>query len=136
MSKTLTALVDRVSNEQLLTKLVGIGTQILALRPWRLFAGPKAAHGPFETLVQREGLRSPKGAPADRREIGRIAEQRQRHVPARRATGQGTPLRPLDFVVLATRRDVEQLTLRVIQLSAEVHSLASGKAKPIVQAAE
>ena len=42
-------------------------------------------------------------------------------------------LRPLNFILLATMRDIEQLSLRVIQLSAEVHSLASGKAKPIVK---
>ena len=37
-------------------------------------------------------------------------------------------LRPLDFVLLATRRDIEQLSLRVIELSDEVHRLATGKA--------
>jgi hypothetical protein len=45
-------------------------------------------------------------------------------------------LRPLDFVLLATRRDIEQLSLRVIELTAEVHQLATGKAKTAAEPAE
>jgi cell division protein FtsB len=45
-------------------------------------------------------------------------------------------LRPLDFVLLATRRDIEQLSLRVIELSAEVHQLATGQAMSAARLAQ
>lgn len=133
MSKTLTTLVDRVSNEQLLVKaresarklwLCGLGAYSLAT---------KSGAQTFDSLVREGQAITPKARQqieeksAELLNNASVTFQRSEQLVKERF------LRPLDFVLLATRRDIEQLSLRVIQLSAEVHSLASGKAKPIVK---
>lgn len=133
MSKTATALVDRISNEQVFTKaresarrlwLCGLGAYSLAT---------KSTVRTFEALVREGQAIKPKA----RRQIEEKSAEMMNAANATIERGEQLVkerfLRPLDFVLLATRRDIEQLSLRVIQLSSEVHSLASGKSRPMVK---
>ena len=133
MSKTLTALVDRVSNEQLLVKaresarklwLCGLGAYSLATR-----SGAQT----FDSLVREGQAITPKARQQIEEKSAELMNNASATLQRSEQLVKERFLRPLDFVLLATRRDIEQLSLRVIQLSAEVHSLASGKAKPIVK---
>lgn len=135
MSNTLTTLVDRVSNEQLLTNgresvrklwLCGLGAYSLATR---------TSTQAFGALVREGKAFSPKA----RRQIEEKSAELKSSATATIARGEELVkervVRPLDFLALATRRDVEQLSMRVVQLASEVHSLVrvSSKAKPMVE---
>lgn len=133
MNKTLTALVDRVGNEQLLTKplesarkfwLFGLGAYSLAC---------KSGARTIETLVQQGKAFEPKA----RQQIAEKSAELLSSASGKLQRGEELVkerlIRPLDFLVVASKRDVELLTMRVIQLSAEVRSLTGGKAKPITK---
>ena len=133
MSKTLTALVDRVSNEQLLVKaresarklwLCGLGAYSLATR-----SGAQT----FDSLVREGQAITPKARQQIEEKSAELMNNASATLQRSKQLVKERFLRPLDFVLLATRRDIEQLSLRVIQLSTEVHSLAIGKAKPMVK---
>ncbi|KFB69522.1 phasin family protein [Candidatus Accumulibacter vicinus] len=136
MSKTVSAWVDRVGNQQILLKTVeatrklwlgGLGAYSLAAR---------SSVRAVETLLRESKAMPPKARQqieeksAELMSTANTAIQRGEQVVRERF------LRPLDFVLLATRRDIEQLSLRVIELSTEVHQLATGKATPATKPAE
>lgn len=129
MSKTLTTLVDRIGNEQLLNKaresarklwLCGLGAYSLATR---------SSVQTFAALVREGQAIKPKA----RQQLEEKSAELKNSATATIERGEQLVkerfLRPLDFVLLATRRDIEQLSLRVIQLSTEVHNLTTGKTK-------
>lgn len=133
MSKTLTALVDRVGNEQFLTQplesarklwLFGLGAYSLA---------SKSGARTLETLVQQGKAFEPKA----RQQIAEKSAALLTSASAKFQRGEELVkerfIRPLDFLVMASKRDVELLTMRVMQLSAEVRSLTGGKAKSIAK---
>ena len=133
MGKTLTPLIDRVSNEQLLVKaresvrklwLCGLGAYSLAT---------KSGVRTFDSLIREGQAIRPKARQQIEEKSVELMNNASATLQRSEQLVKERFLRPLDFVLLATRRDIEQLSLRVIQLSAEVHSLASGKAKPIVK---
>ncbi|MEF8713049.1 MAG: phasin family protein [Accumulibacter sp.] len=136
MSKTVSAWADRVSNQQVLLKaleatrklwLGGLGAYSLAAR---------SSVRAVETLLRESKAMPPKACQqieeksAELMSTANTAIQRSEQVVRERF------LRPLDFVLLATRRDIEQLSLRVIELSAEVHQLATGQAMSAARLAQ
>jgi len=119
--------MDRITTEQLLAQtrealrklwLCGLGAYSLATR---------SSMQTFETLVREGQAMRPKA----RQQIEETSAELKSSATATIERGEQLVrerfLRPLDFVILATRRDIEQLSLRVIQLSAEVQKLAGGK---------
>lgn len=123
--------MDRITTEQLLAQtrealrklwLCGLGAYSLATR---------SSMQTFETLVREGQAMRPKA----RQQIEETSAELKSSATATIERGEQLVrerfLRPLDFVILATRRDIEQLSLRVIQLSAEVQKLASGKIKSL-----
>lgn len=136
MSKTVSAWADRVSNQQVLLKaleatrklwLGGLGAYSLTAR---------SSVRAVETLLRESKAMPPKACQqieeksAELMSTANTAIQRSEQVVRERF------LRPLDFVLLATRRDIEQLSLRVIELSAEVHQLATGQAMSTARLAQ
>ena len=128
MSKKPTTLVSRVNTEELVTK-----TREAARKVWLCSLGAyslatKSSVKTVETLVREGKALQPKARQqieeksAELMKTANVAIQRGEQVVQERF------LRPLDFVLLATRRDIEQLSMRVIELSDEVHRLATGKA--------
>lgn len=122
-------LIDRMTTEQLLAQsrdalrklwLCGLGAYSLATR---------SSMQTFETLVREGQAMRPKA----RQQIEETSAELKSSATATIERGEQLVrerfLRPLDFVILATRRDIEQLSLRVIQLSAEVQKLAGGKGR-------
>ena len=122
-------LIDRMTTEQLLAQtgealrklwLCGLGAYSLATR---------SSMQTFETLVREGQAMRPKA----RQQIEETSAELKSSATATIERGEQLVrerfLRPLDFVILATRRDIEQLSLRVIQLSAEVQKLAGGKSR-------
>ena len=133
MGKTLTPLIDRVSNEQLLVKaresvrklwLCGLGAYSLAT---------KSGVRTFDSLIREGQAIRPKARQQIEEKSVELMNNASATLQRSEQLVKERFLRPLDFVLLATRRDIEQLSLRVIQLSAEVHSLATGKAKPMAK---
>jgi polyhydroxyalkanoate synthesis regulator phasin len=131
MSDPSSNLTDRIHAEQLLAQtreglrklwLCALGAYSLASR---------SSMQAFETLLH-EGQAMP---PKARRQIEETSAELKSSATATIERGEQLVrerfLRPLDFVIVATRRDIEQLSLRVIQLSAEVQKLASGKIKSL-----
>lgn len=125
--------MDRITTEQLLAQtrealrklwLCGLGAYSLATR---------TSTQAFGALVREGKAFSPKA----RRQIEEKSAELKSSATATIARGEELVkervVRPLDFLVLATRRDVEQLSMRVVQLASEVHSLVSSKAKPMVE---
>ncbi|QKS30099.1 MAG: hypothetical protein FAZ92_03647 [Accumulibacter sp.] len=121
--------MDRITTEQLLAQtrealrklwLCGLGAYSLATR---------SSMQTFETLVREGQAMRPKA----RQQIEETSAELKSSATATIERGEQLVrerfLRPLDFVILATRRDIEQLSLRVIQLSAEVQKLAGGKSR-------
>ena len=136
MSRKLTALVDRVGNEQLLTKaqeaarklwLCGLGAYSLATR---------SSVRTVETLVREGKAMQPKACQQIEEKSVELMNTANTTIQRGEQVVRERFLRPLDFVLLATRRDIEQLSLRVIELTAEVHQLATGKAKSAAKPAE
>ncbi|MBL8375560.1 phasin family protein [Accumulibacter sp.] len=133
MGKTLTPLIDRVSNEQLLVKaresvrklwLCGLGAYSLAT---------KSGVRTFDSLIREGQAIRPKARQQIEEKSVELMNNASATLQRSEQLVKERFLRPLDFVLLATRRDIEQLSLRVIQLSTEVHSLATGKAKPMAK---
>jgi len=133
MGKTLTPLIDRVSNEQLLVKaresvrklwLCGLGAYSLAT---------KSGVRTFDSLIREGQAIRPKARQQIEEKSVELMNNASATLQRSEQLVKERFLRPLDFVLLATRRDIEQLSLRVIQLSTEVHSLATGKAKPVAK---
>ncbi|EXI76546.1 MAG TPA: phasin family protein [Candidatus Accumulibacter phosphatis] len=131
MSNPSSNLMDHINAEQLLAQtreglrklwLCGLGAYSLATR---------SSMQTFETLVREGQAMRPKA----RQQIEETSAELKSSATATIERGENLVrerfLRPLDFVILATRHDIEQLSLRVIQLSAEVHKLASGKIKSL-----
>ena len=131
MSNTSSNLTDRIHAEQLLAQtreglrklwLCGLGAYSLAAR---------SSMQTFEMLVREGQAMRPKA----RQQIEETSAELKSSATATIERGEQLVrerfVRPLDFVIIATRRDIEQLSLRVIQLSAEVQKLASGKIKSL-----
>lgn len=131
MNKTCTALIDRISNAQVLMRtreaarklwLCGLGAYSLATR---------SSVQTVEALV-REGKSIP---PKARQQIEEKSTELLNSASSTLQRGERLVnerfRRPLDYILLATKRDVDALSMRVIQLSAEVRSLAAGKTRQV-----
>ena len=126
MSKTATTSVDRLGNEQLLAKaqesagklwLFGLGAYSLAT---------KSSVKTVETLLREGKALQPKARQQIEEKSAELKNTANAAIQRGEQVVQERFLRPLDFVLLATRRDIEQLSMRVIELSDEVHKLATG----------
>lgn len=129
MSNPSSNLIDRMHAEQLLSQtreglrklwLCGLGAYSLATR---------SSMQTLEALIREGQAMQPKA----RQQVEARSAELKSSATATIERGEQLVrerfLRPLDFVILATRRDIEQLSLRVIQLSAEVQKLAGGKSR-------
>ena len=130
MSTTLNNLVDRVSPEQLLLK-----TRESAHKLWRFSLGAyslatKSGVQTFEMLV-REGKAF---KPRARRQIEEKSAELM--TSASDTIDRGEQLftrrivRPFDSLLLARKRDVEQISKRLLQLTSEVHQLVAAQTRP------
>lgn len=132
MSKTLTVFADRVGSEQVLASaretarqmwLFGLGAYSLATR---------SSAQAFATLVREGKAFSPKA----RRQIAEKSAELKSG--AKTTIERGEQLfrerfvRPLDYLAPASRRDVDELSMRVRQLATEVQRLTGSAAKPPV----
>jgi poly(hydroxyalkanoate) granule-associated protein len=129
MNKTFTALIDRISNEQVLMRtresarkiwLCGLGAYSLAA---------DSSRRTVEALLS-EGKTIP---PRARRQIAEKSTELLNNASSTLRRGERLVnerfLQPLDYVLVATKRDVDALSVRIVQLSSEVRSLAAHKAK-------
>lgn len=127
MNTTLNVWVDRISNEQmrlhareLLRKiwLSGLGAYSLAVR---------SGASTFDNLVREGQNFSPKA----HRQLVETSEELKRSAVEKVELGEKLlrerVFRPLDFLVVASRRDVNLLAQQVAELTAEVHRLAPEK---------
>ncbi len=130
MSKKLTTLVDRMNRQEILTQAREAARNVWLFSLGAYSLATKSSVNTVETLV-REGKALP---PKARQQIEEKSAELKSTANAAIHRGEQVVqerfLRPLDFVLLATRRDIEQLSMRVIELSDEVHRLASGQARP------
>lgn len=124
MSKKLTTLVDRVGNEQILLKtresarklwLSGLGAYSLATR-----SGLQT----FEMLVRKGKAFSPKARRQIEEKSAELISAANDTIDRGEKLFVKRLLRPLDFLVLASKRDIEQLAKRLLQLTAEVQKLS------------
>lgn len=128
MSRKRTALVSRVNREELLTK-----TREAARNVWLCSLGAyslatKSSVKTVETLLREGKALQPKARQQIEEKSAELKNTANAAIQRGEQVVQERFLRPLDFVLLATRRDIEQLSMRVIELSDEVHRLATGKA--------
>lgn len=129
MSDTSSAVVDPAARTPFLTTpaeslrkacLAGLGACSLTA---------KASASAVAALVRESQALGPKV----RQQLTRNSSTFDRNASA--AVTSGTAwikeriVRPLDFLVLATRRDVEQLTSRVVQLATEIQKLAADRSE-------
>lgn len=138
MSTTVTTVIEQVSSGQILSRaqeaaqklwLFGLGAYALVTR-----SGVQA----FDALVREGRAFKPKAQQQIEEKSAELLNSATATLERGEQMVRERLVRPLDYILLATRHDVEQLSLRVLQLSAEVHKLASGKssttARPPVKA--
>ena len=129
MSTQFTPLLDQVSNQQLVAKarnaagnlwLCSLGAYSLAM---------KSSVRTVQKLVLEGKAMQPKARQQFEEKSTELIDVANATIQRGEQLVRERFFRPLDFLLLATRRDIEQLSLRVIELSDEVHRLATGKAK-------
>lgn len=130
MSTKLTTLVDRINNEQLLLKgresacklwLFGLGAYSLATR-----SGVQT----FEMLVREGKAFSPRARRQIEEKSAELISGASDTIDRGERLFVKRLVRPLDFLVLASKRDIEQIAKRLMQLTAEVQKLSGTAAKP------
>jgi len=130
MSNTLTALVERVGQTPLLTTpdaslrrlwLASLGAYSLAAQ---------ASVQALEILVRESKAVNPMARQQLMEKSTALSNRATAAIASAEELFRERVVRPLDFLVLATRRDVEQLATRVLQLAAEVQKLAAGRIEP------
>ncbi len=133
MSKKLTTLVDRIDQEEILTKARAAARTVWLCSLGAYSLATKSSVKTVETLLREGKALQPKA----RQQIEEKSAELKNTANAALHRGEQVVkerfLRPLDFILLATRRDIEQLSLRVIELSDEVHRLATGQARPAIK---
>ena len=131
MSKTATTSVDRLGNEQLLAKaqesvgklwLFGLGAYSLATK-----SGVQA----FATLVKEGKAFRPKARRQIKETSAELVSSASESIDRGEELFKSRLLRPLNHLALATRRDVEQLSKRLGQLTTEVRKLSSVQETPV-----
>lgn len=131
MSKTLTTRVDRLGNGQLLLKaqdstrklwLFGLGAYSLATR-----TGVEA----FEALVREGKAIKPKARRQIKTTSAELISNATDSLDRGEQLFRNRLIKPLNFLVLASKRDVEQLSKRLVQLTAEVRKLAGQQDQPV-----
>lgn len=129
MSTQFTPLLDQVSNQQLVAKarnaagnlwLCSLGAYSLAM---------KSSVRTVQKLVLEGKAMQPKARQQFEEKSTELIDVANATIQRGEQLVRERFFRPLDFLLLATRRDIEQLSLRVIELSDEVHRLATGKTK-------
>ena len=129
MSKKLTTLVNRVNNDELLSKAREAARSVWLCSLGAYSLATKSSAKTVETLVREGKAIQPKARQQIEEKSAELMNTAHATIQRGEQLVRERFLRPLDFVLLATRRDVEQLSLRVIELSDEVHRLATGKSK-------
>ena len=133
MSNTLTALVERVGQTPLLTTpgeslrrlwLASLGAYSLAA---------KASIQALETLVREGQALNPMARQQLAEKSTVLSNSATAAIARAEELFKERIVQPLDFLVLATRRDVEQLATRVLQLASEVQKLAAGRIEPTTE---
>ncbi len=135
MSKTQTTLVDRLGNEQLMTRtqesvrklwLCGLGAYSLAAQ-----TGAQA----FETLVKEGKALRPKARRQIKESSAELVSTANESIDRGEQLLKSRVLRPLNSMLLASKRDVEQLADRLRQLTTEVRKLTATGDAPAVRKA-
>lgn len=135
MSMQFTTLLDQASNQQFIAKarkaagnlwLCGLGAYSLAT---------KSSVRTVEKLVREGKAMQPKARQQFDEKSSELIDVANATIQRGEQLVRERFFRPLDFLLLATRRDIEQLSLRVIELSDEVHRLATGKPKALAEPA-
>lgn len=130
MSTKLTTLVDRINNEQLLLKsresarklwLFGLGAYSLATR-----SGVQT----FEMLVREGKAFSPRARRQIEEKSAELISGASDTIDRGERLFVKRLVRPLDFLVLASKRDIERVAKRLMQLTAEVQKLSGAADKP------
>ena len=133
MSKKLTTLVDRINQEEILTKAREAARNVWLCSLGAYSLATKSSVHTVETLVREGKALQPKARQQIEEKSAELKNTANAAIQRGEQVVQERFLRPLDFVLLATRRDIEQLSMRVIELSDEVHRLATGQARPAIK---
>lgn len=129
MSNKLTTLVNRVNSEEIISKAREATRNVWLCTLGAYSLATKSSVKTIETLVREGRTIQPKARQQIEEKSAELMTTANDTIQRGERLVRERFLRPLDFVLLATRRDVEQLSLRVIELSDEVHRLATGKVK-------
>ncbi|MCB1965849.1 phasin family protein [Accumulibacter sp.] len=130
MSKTQTTAIDRLGNEQFLLKaqestrrlwLFSLGAYSLATR-----TGAEA----FQALVREGKAFRPKARRQIKETSAELMSSATDSIDRGEKLVRNRLIEPLNFLVLASKRDVEQLSQRLAQLTAEVRKLGGTKDQP------
>ena len=133
MSKTLTTLADRVSNEEILTQaresarklwLFGLGAYSLATR---------TSVETFDTLVREGKAFRPKAQRQIAEKSAELMSSANDSIDRGERLFKDRLVRPLSFLLLASKRDVEQISKRLVQLTAEVRKLPGSQGAPVAE---
>ena len=136
MSNKLTTLVNRVNSEEIISKAREATRNVWLCTLGAYSLATKSSVKTIETLVREGRTIQPKARQQIEEKSAELMTTANDTIQRGERLVRERFLRPLDFVLLATRRDVEQLSLRVIELSDEVHRLATGKVKSASKAAK
>lgn len=135
MSKTQTTLADRPGNEHLFASaqesarklwLFGLGAYSLATR---------TSAEAFATLVEEGKALRPEVRRQIREASAELVSTASEGIDRGEQLFRKRLLRPLNFMVLASKRDVEQLANRLGQLTAEVRKLTGTAKAPLARKA-
>jgi poly(hydroxyalkanoate) granule-associated protein len=125
MSKTQTTVVDRLGNEQAITRtqdsvrkvwLCGLGAYSLAAQ-----TGAQV----FETLLKEGKALRPKARRQIKESSAELVNTANEGIDRGEQLLKNRLLRPLNSMLLASKRDVEQLAERLRQLTTEVRKLTA-----------
>ena len=131
MSKTATTSIDRLGNEQLLAKaqesvgklwLFGLGAYSLATK-----SGVQA----FATLVKEGKAFRPKARRQIKETSAELVSSASESIDRGEELLKSRLVRPLSSLALASKRDIEQLSKLLLQLTAEVRKLTVGTGAPM-----
>ena len=129
MSMQLTTLLEQASNQQFVTKARKAAGNLWLCSLGAYSLATKSSARTVEKLVREGKAMQPKARQQFEEKSTELIDVANATIQRGEQLVRERFFRPLDFLLLATRRDIEQLSLRVIELSDEVHRLATGKTK-------
>ena len=135
MSMQFTTLLEQASNQQFVTKARKAAGNLWLCSLGAYSLATKSSARTVEKLVREGKAMQPKARQQFEEKSTELIDVANATIQRGEQLVRERFFRPLAFLLLATRRDIEQLSLRVIELSDEVHRLATGKAKAAAEPA-